>query len=348
MKGKLVSTGSHRQLLNSILCALCGSVVISATLPIDSDAADTVTLRSPSGGPSYTVEGTITDYRGGQLTIDQGRGRAKAYPAGRVVRIETTWPDGYQAAKAALDGKQWSAAARGFAAAARAESRPWAKRRLLVDLLRCRLALGEIRRAGDLLIALDTSDPATPAWALAPLPWYASDEVAAAAARVWLARPEESARLLGAAWLLATPDRSAAQAELRSLTRSRRPTIARLAECQLWRLDLLRADRRQTDRWAERVAALPTELAPGPRHLLAQAYLRQKRYDEAALTALEYPLTGRSPHRLAARGLLLAAKALLAASHADEATRLLNEITCDYADTPQRQDAKALLRTLTD
>ncbi|MEM6331442.1 MAG: hypothetical protein AAF790_14520, partial [Planctomycetota bacterium] len=156
-------------------------------------------------------------------------------------------------------------------------------------------------------------------------------------------RPEDAARLLGAAWLLNTPQQAAAATQLRSLTRSRQPAIAGLAEAQLWRLSLVRADAAQANRWATRVDALPDALRCGPRHLLAQAYLRQKRYDAAAVAALREPLTGGAPHRLAARGLLLAGRALQAAGRTDEAEALLAEVVRVYSDTPQKQDAQALL-----
>ncbi|MEM8865294.1 MAG: hypothetical protein AAGF31_07060 [Planctomycetota bacterium] len=307
-------------------------------------SADTVTLRPLTRGDRpYSVEGTITDYRGDKVTIKSGRGVTKTYPAGRVLEIDTTWPAEYVAAQQAIEEKAWQTAAKQLTNVIRSEQRAWARRWLVADLLRCRLALGQWEQAGELLIALDTSDPTTRAWSLAPLPWFAADDITPSDARAWLDRPEESARLLGAAWLLTTPEQRLARGELRSLARSKRPAIASLAECQLWRLDLVQADARQTDRWEDRLQAIPAHLQAGPQHLLAHVYLRQKRYDDAALIALQAPLTGVAPHRLSARGLLLAAKALSAASHDEEAQVLLEEITTEYADTPQRQDAAALL-----
>lgn len=304
---------------------------------------DTVTLRpAASDGPDYQIEGSITEYTGGEITIEQ-QGRPRSYPADRVVEVKTTWPPAYESGKQSLAQRAWAAAADQFTKANGEETRNWARRIILADLLRAWLAMGQWPRGGDLFIALAASDPQTPAWALAPLPWFASDEVTTRQAEAWLARREESARLLGAAWLLNTAKQSQAIAQIRSLARSPRPEIALLAETQLWRLDVARADSRQTDRWAARFEALPTVLRPGPQHLLAQALLRQKRYDDAALAALEGSFAGDAPHRLTARGLLLAAQALRAADRHDEAQTLLKEILRDYADTPQRQDAEALV-----
>lgn len=306
--------------------------------------ADRVTLApADPGGREYSVEGAIADYRGDALVLRLGGGGTKSYPTRRVVRIETDWPAGHTDAQRSMGQRDWPRAIGLLTAAGRAEQRPWARRAILVDLLRCRLAAGQWRAAGELLITIDADDPKTLAWRFAPLPWFASDAVGPDDARQWLARSDEAARLLGAAWLLNTSQRGAAQAELRSLARSRRPAIATLAECQLWRLSIVRADESQADRWASRLKSIPSHLTAGPQHLLAQAYLRQKRYDEAALAALEAPLTGRAPHRLAARGLLLAAKATQSAGHQAEPRLLLTEITRDYADTPQRLDAEAML-----
>ena len=316
--------------------------LLAAALATATAHADTVWLRPPSGGELYAVEGTIADYTGEALTLVQPTGRPKRYPAERVARIETVYTAPHVAGRQLLEMKKWIDAASRLVAASREESRKWARRQALADLMRSYAALGQTKQAGDLMIALASSDPATPAWSEAPLPWFASDAISVSDARAWLARSEDSARLLGAAWLLGTSDRAIAMTELRTLTRSERPSIARLAEAQLWRLDLQRADDAQVDRWASRVQSLPAILRPGPRHLLAQAYLRQKRYDEAALAALEAPLTGAGSYRLAARSLLLAARSLQKAGHHDEADKLLGEIIQDYADTPWRQDAQSL------
>jgi len=314
---------------------LCATGATAAT-------ADAIWLRSPSGGQEYAVQGVIVDYTGERLTIRQPGGREKRYPTERVVRIETTHTPAQVAGRKFLREKKWSAAARQLAVASREESRQWVRRQVLEELMQCYEAQGQSKQAGDLMIAIASSDPATLAWRHAPLPWFAADDIPASDARAWLAQSEESARLLGAAWLLGGADRTLARAELRTLTRSQQPAIARLAEAQLWRLDLQQASSVRVDRWASRVKLLPRPLRSGPQHLLAQAYLRQKRYDEAALAALEAPLAGRASHRLAARGLLLAARALHKGGHADEAQTLLAEIIRDYADTPWRQDAQAL------
>lgn len=316
--------------------------------------ADTVTLSPAAAGDrSYVVEGTIIDYRGDRLVMEPERSSPgtgnpgtgkKSYPADRVVAFTTAWPAEYETAQQAMRERRWSDAASELRQATRNEKRDWAKRWFATDLMRCQLAMGQASQAGDLLIALDAADPKTPAWQLAPLPWYATNDVSQRDAQKWLNRREEAARLLGAAWLLNTNQRTAARVELQSLARSTHASVAALAECQLWRLNLMQADRRQADRWATRLTAMPTNIAAGPRHLLAQAYLRQKRYDEAALAALRDTLQPNPSHRLKARSLLLAARALIASERTDEAHILLGEILQDYPDTPIEPDAQALLK----
>ncbi len=305
---------------------------------------DTVVLRSPqSDGPSYAVEGVVVDSTGTAVTLESTGTRKRRYPAERVVRIETDWPANALQARQSMAAKKWVPAADQYTGAIHDESRRWARRQLQTELMQCRCALGQAKRAGDLLLAIDAEDPQSPAWQWAPLPWYGSEEVSPSDASAWLDRREEAARLLGAAWLLHTARRELATTELRSLTRSGRENIAWLAETQLWRLRLMVADRRQTDRWAARLESMPPNLQPGPQHLMAQAYWRQKRYDEAALMALRAPLTGQAARRLAARGLLLAGRAMRAAKRNEEARRLLTELANEYRDTPWRQDAAQLL-----
>ncbi|MEN1679348.1 MAG: hypothetical protein AAGJ46_07115 [Planctomycetota bacterium] len=317
-------------------------IITIALASVGLATADTITLRPTAAGERpYRVEGEVLDWRGEGVKFSVGRSSSRLYPADRVVDVQTTWPEGVAEAKTAIQRRLWQAAADSLPAAERKEKRPWARRQIAIRRLECLLALGQWKRAGDLLIAIDSQDRTTRAWRLAPLPWFASDAISMPDASSWLARREESARLLGAAWLLFSPRSSQAVGELRSLARSRHAAIATLAETQLWRRDLTRADRRQTDRWARRLQSVPPHLAAGPRHILAQAYRRQKRYDDAALAALEGPLTGAAPHRLAARGLLLASRSLQAAGQDEESRVLLAELTRDYADTPQADSLQA-------
>ncbi|MEM1303472.1 MAG: hypothetical protein AAGG46_01160 [Planctomycetota bacterium] len=309
---------------------------------------DTVTIASEvAGGPAYDVAGTIADFRGDVIVIERASGASKSYPADRVVKVETDWPAAYDSAKQSLAKRAWAAAAADINAAMREEQRVWARRQMVADLMRCQMGLGRMPQAGDLLVALHQSDPATPAWRIAPLPWHADDRVPQAKAAEWLADPQRpAARLLGAGWLLATAEQGSALQVLQSLTSSDAPAIRSLATAQLWRASLTQATISQVEAWRQQIAAMPAPLRSGPRHVLAQAYYRLARYDAAALVALEGPLAGAASRELSARGLLLAGRATAKGGHPSEARRLWSEVRDDYADTPQRADATNLLRQL--
>lgn len=305
--------------------------------------ADTVWLRNKATAGEYAVEGRIVDYTGEWITIERSRGSTKRYRVARIARTEIDWPAEYRQGQELLADHKWAEAAEILSQAASRKQMSWSQRFKMTDLLRCRSALGQPRRAGELFLAIIRSDPSTPAWAYAPLPWYASDAVDSKTAEDWLANSQPAAQLLGAAWLLKGPRQRAASTVLRKLVENEQPQIRTLAAAQLWRLRLTSATTSEADGWAEQIRQMPANLRWGPEHFLAQVLLRQKRYDEAALTALRGPLEARMPHRDAARGLTVGARSLLASGHPGEAERLLEEVRREYGDTPQSQDAEALL-----
>lgn len=311
-------------------------------------AGDTVTIApAAADGASFQVVGTIVDYRGDRILIERANGSQRTFPSLRVRNIKTTWPEAYDPARRSMQKRAWATAIAQLDAAARSEQRIWARRLILTDLMRSQMAAGRWEAAGELMILLNRSDPATPAWGEAPLAWFTAEYVRPATAERWLADTNPAAaRLLGASWLLATPQRGQAQTVLNSLANNGSPPIAGLAVAQLWRLSSNRVRENQIASWRQHLKKLPAELRAGPQHVLAQAYYRLARYDEAALVALESPLAGAAPRELSARGLVLAGQAVAKSGHAEEARRLWSEVRDDYADTRQHADVVSLLNGL--
>lgn len=314
-----------------------------------SGGADTVVMAPASpGAPAYEVEGEIVDFTGKALTMARPGGTPRAYPADRVLKVETKWNDKHASGRAAMRKRDFGPAIGFLTAAEREEQRVWVRRMIVAELVECYAARGDWERAGDLFIILAQSDPATSAFTFAPLAWFPTTAVRPEKAREWLARTDSPAAvLLGASYLLtnAADSQAAAQA-LRGLAKGGDEQVAALAESQLWRLDIPRVSVDGVERWEEGLEQIPESLRAGPYFVIGEALARLGEHDRAALAYLRVPVLHETNRQLAARALVSAAQAVSKAGQAEEARRLLNEVVADYADTPQRAEAEALLRQM--
>lgn len=114
----------------------------------------------------------------------------------------------------------------------------------------------------------------------------------------------------------------------------------------MWRLDIPRVSVDGVERWEEGLEQIPESLRAGPYFVIGEALARLGEHDRAALAYLRVPVLHETNRQLAARALVSAAQAVSKAGQAEEARRLLNEVVADYADTPQRAEAEALLRQM--
>ncbi|WP_197525512.1 hypothetical protein [Pseudobythopirellula maris] len=298
-------------------------------------------LLSPStpGGAKRSVVGEILDLTGERLTLRRENGAELRAPADRLLDLKTVWEVSYERSRAAMVVGEWSAADALLADAVRSEKRPWAKRRVVEDLIVVRVALGANESAGELFLALAASDPATPAWRLAPLAWEpptatTSGGVGRRVALRWLgAANDPVARLLGASWLLGDRASAAAEAELLRLAESDNPRVAPLATAQLWRLRTRDARPDQLALWEEKTRETPEPVRAGPWLVVSRGLLAAERWDEAATAALRLPAFYGDNRPLAAAGLLVGVKATDAAGHPGELRRLVAELQENYPET---------------
>lgn len=311
--------------------------------------AEDVAYLTPEGQDQgrLAVRGEIVDYTGEAITITGPTGSTRRYPAERVVEIETQWQDAHKAGRDALAKHDFEAAARQLAEANRAEKRVWVRRLILADLMRADMALGRPDQAGDLLLALMQSDRSTPALAEAPLAWFPDDRVSRAKAEAWLAkRDQPAAVLMGASYLLSTNSATEARQALYDLLRESDSRIVALAQAQLWRSELMRANANDAAKWAAQIEQLPETLRAGPYFVLGQAYERLGLPDDAALAYMHVPVLFPERRELAARALVSAGRLSSRAGNPEEAAAMWSEVLAKYADTPQRTEAEQLLKEL--
>lgn len=311
--------------------------------------AEDVVYLTPEGQDHGRValRGQIVDYTGEAITIAGLTGSPRRYPAKRVLEVETQWQDAHKAGRDALAKHDFEAAARQLAEANGAEKRVWVRRLILEELMRADMALGRPEQAGELLLALVQSDPSTPALDDAPLAWFPDDRVSRAKAEAWLAKRDQTvAVLLGASYLLSTNSATEARQALYDLLRQSDPRITALAQAQLWRSELLRANADDAAKWAARIEQLPEPLRAGPYFVLGQAYERLGLPDDAALAYLHVPVLFPERRELAARALVSAGRLMNRSGSTDEAVQMWKEVLTAYSDTPQRSEAEQLLKEL--
>jgi len=168
----------------------------------------------------------------------------------------------------------------------------WQRRLILAEMIESCSALGKPQIAGTLFVALAKGNPPPVLlFATVPLPWgetaFADLDMTKinALAEEWIQQETESAKLLGAAWLLTGTKRAFAIETLEQLAKSSKsPMIVAYAKAQLWRTvppaEIL------SDRYPRWLAERDKLLLPGqagPTMLLAE------RLQQAGQTNLAIP-----------------------------------------------------------
>lgn len=305
-------------------------VILLLVFSPSSFAQDAVFLATQAGG-RVKVTGRIVDYRGQALEIELLGGRRQSYPAARVVRIETQYTPQQDAGENAFTAGHWEEALVEFQKAIKVEPRRWVRRLLFARWVECYQALGQPGRAGEAFLLLLRDDPQTPYFECIPLAWLPRqpDPHTEQLAAQWMARAEPAAVLLGASYLLTSPQRAEALHRLQKLAAGTDKHIAPLARAQTWRAKLGTVEDAELAQWNRAIERLPPALRAGPYYVLGSARLQRRQYESAALALLRTPILYPQHSLLAAQALLDAARAT---EHFDPAAarRLYRELIQKY------------------
>lgn len=312
---------------------------------------DRVTYSTgPEDSGRATVTGTIVDYTGQRLVLRAVGGGEQPIPTSRVVSIQTTWPAQKLTADQMLAEQEYDDALNAYMEALRAEPRVWAQRQILTDCVRCLKQLGRIEQAGDAFLRLVQSDPETQDFGLIPLSWQAVQPASQLEqkALAWLPNTSpDTARLIGASWLLSTAHRAQAIETLRSLAARGEKRVASLAEAQLWRTRIAEADDAELRRWENLVEKMPAEIRCGAYFTIGQGLAARGQSERAAVALMRIPILYADDDRqLAAAALLSAARELEKIGNPVEAVSLYQEILRDYPQTTTASQASARLERL--
>jgi hypothetical protein len=293
-----------------------------------------------------TLVGKILDYNAQELTIELASGSTTGTPSNRVLEIQTTWNAAQRQADELTAAHRYDEAIQAYRAAARDETRPWVRRKMLAAMVTCYENAGQIERTGEAFLSLMKMDESWQYLERIPAAWTTSfaDRALEVQARAWLETENfPPAQLLGASWLLAGGSRSAALTALRKLSNHADPRIAHLADAQLWRASIATAKEDDLKAWEAQIGRMPAELRAGPYLLLAKALSTRNESAAAAWTYMRVPILHPERHALAAAGLEGAARELTKLNSTVEATSLYQELADHFADRAEGRQAKEAL-----
>lgn len=297
-------------------------------------AVDTVVLapRADASG-RIVVTGRIVDYTGAALVLEASTGGKQTIPGGQVVEVRTTWTPEQIAGDELWRRRDYAGAQAKYAAATAAEQRRWALRFVQSKLIACLREQDRWEQATEEFLRLVKDDPATPYFAAIPLPWttVVPSPTLEAKARGWAADgASKVTALLGASFLMATSERTAAMKRLRELALDGDPRVALLAEAQLWRSAAVTADNAAVESWERLLDKLPEPLRAGPALVVGRAWAQRNEPERAALLLLRVPILYPDQHRLAAEALWSGGQMLEKMSQPAEAVTLYRELLRDF------------------
>jgi hypothetical protein len=289
------------------------TIALVVGLSSTSTAADIVFVRNSKPGlPPVQRQGEIVDFAGQMLQFRGPAGTVEAIPLAQVTEWRTTWTATKLQADALFAERKFTDAAAAYARARDEDPRTWARRQIMERLIECHLATGYTASAAEEFFILVASDPETPAWELAPLAWQSSsDQETTARAAQWFRDARNPAKqLVGASYLLASPQRADAATALQTLSTGPNKTIASLAAIQLWRTRIASSTADEPARWLAGLERLPTEVRPGGYFVIGEAFARHNQPEQAALAYLRIPVLYARQRPLSAEALLAAATQL--------------------------------------
>ena len=311
-------------------------------------AEDTVTVLTGKDAKTRTNRtGEIVEYTGESLQLKSSSGRVENIPAARVVDIRTTWTLTHERGDLLRAEGKLEEAINVYKQAQRDESRAWARRKIMAELVGCYAELGRLDSAGDEWLAIVKSDPLTMYYDVMPVAWNSLPPSAALESRAaaWLNRTEPAAQVLGASWLLTGPQRSAAITALETLVTGKTvdPRIRSLAQIQLWRTKLVSAKLDEVQRWQSAIEQMPAEIRASGYFVVGEALDRLEKPTEASLAFLRIPLVHNQQRVMAADALIAAAKQLEDLKRTEQAVGLYREVLSGYSRTAAAEEAKTRL-----
>lgn len=223
------------------------------------------------------LDGRVRRFNADELVIQTADGEQK-FSSARIESVDIQWANPTCAdAMRLVEQQRYADAIPAIEEALKIEIPVWQQPFMLAGLVRSLDALGRGSTAGLVFIKfLEPRSPPPTLYADLPLCWNTQEPNATMQARAqeWLGGETETEQLLGASWLLLTPETAQAEAKLKQLQNSERPTLSEMATMQLWRLTPPPQTRERLPGWLLKRDALLPALQLGPTEFLAERLSR--------------------------------------------------------------------------
>lgn len=295
-------------------------------------AADTVTVAAAGG--AVRLSGRIVDYTGEKLELETPEGGLRAIKPAQVIGFSTDLVANHTAADRAFAEGRYAEALALYGRAVEEERRPWVRRLVMAQIVRCRRALGQTEQAVEGFLVLVQSDSATLHFDCIPLAWVLlpSEPGVELAAQRWAARREPVARLLAASHLLASSQQSAAISLLDELSRDPNSLVAWAARAQLLRTHPIALPIAGIEQQRRDFADAPGWLQPGVSYAFGRAWVASNQPLRAASAFLRCGLTEPCDRAFAAQAMLEAGLALSQAGWRRESDAVWRETVAKLGD----------------
>ena len=331
-----------------------GAILVMAFLLLavprlrDCPAEDSVTILAGKDAKTRTNRtGEIVEYTGESLQLKSPSGRIENIPAARVVDVKTEWTPAHQRGDSLRAKGKLEEAINSYKLAKRDETRPWARRQIMAELVSCYTELGRFDFAGDEWLTIVASDQLTLHHAVIPIAWrpFPPDAAVESRAAAWLRSKSPPAQVLGASWLLTGPQRGEATTALDVLAKDKTkdPRIRSLAQIQIWRTKLITAKLDEVQRWQAALEQIPVETRASGYFVVGEALTRLNQLEEASLAYLRIPLVHNQQRLMAADALVAAGKLHEQLDRGEQAAGLYREVLSGYSRTSAAEEAKAQL-----
>lgn len=303
------------------------TIYAAAILPSLAMGQDIVVHQSQNG-PAVRREGTITDWSGLTLRLQQS-GRTRDVDGAEIITIETQWPPEYEQGLLEFAQQDYASAQNAFSDALISEQRPWAKNIIRSKQLACQLATEALPTAARTFFEIIATDPQSRFAPMCPLRWSGNQSRMNQMAADWINSDEPIVQLLGASWLIGT-DPKRARPILEELTRDIDPTVAGLAVGQLWNARQMKMTAAEIDLWLKKVETMPTPVRGGPRLAIAAAQSRSGFTEAAVASYMRVAILYPDRPLISAPALYQSATLLHNTGHGDSAIRLMAELKSKY------------------
>ena len=292
---------------------------------------DTVVTQRKSDAPPVTRKGTITQWIGDSLTINS-KGVEREIDNDTIIKFETVWGDNYNQGVQELESGNPSFAIVQFEEALSNETRPWAKLIIRTQLIEAYQSIEKYADAIRHFEAILREDPQTRFLPLAPICWTGTGTVMAnTISRLGNSR-DSFLQLIGASWMLSSPQRNTGIQILQTLSGDIDPRIKNIAIVQLWRTRLNVTDK-QIKPWEKTILGLPREFRAGPYLVLAEAQSRVAQPQAAIANLMRIPILFPEQKSLVAAALYRVGNLLDNQGKSELAQSIFNELITLYPQT---------------